>query len=79
MKLGDLVKVVSLVDGYIYGGDREADKRFRSFLHQTGRIVSFDTTECGATPKDPMIVVEFQDKQRDAFWSEELARIKENQ
>jgi len=75
MKLGDLVKVVKSVDLEIYGRDREARKCFESFRHRTGRVVKFDNTECGATPKDPMIIVEFRGKERDAFWSEELALV----
>jgi len=75
MKTGDLVKVVKLIDLSIYGGDLEARKRFESFRHRTGRIVKFDNLECGATPKDPMIIVEFRGKKRDAFWSEELALV----
>jgi len=75
MKTGDLVKVVKLIDLSIYGGDLEARKRFESFRHMTGRIVKFDNLECGATPKDPMIIVEFRGKKRDAFWSEELALV----
>lgn len=72
MKTGDLVKVVKQIDLHIYRGDHEAEKQFRSFLHRTGRIAGFNNTECGATPKDPMVVVEFRGQKKDAFWTEEL-------
>lgn len=64
-KTGMLVKVV-----------KAGDEMFpREFLRKTGRIVKFDNTECGATPKDPMIIVEFAGGKRDGFWSEELEMV----
>lgn len=74
MKLGDLVRVVDIIDGHIFVDD-EYEKFRRTFLFQTGRIVKFDNLECGATPKDPMIVVQFRGKKQDAFWTEELKLV----
>ena len=74
-KLGTLVRVKMLIDTHIYGDDAAAKRRFQSFHNQTGRIVRIDNTECGATPKDPMFIVEFRGKEQDAFWTEELELV----
>lgn len=75
MKLGDLVKVVDIIDGHIFADEDEYEKFRKDFLWQTGRIVKFDNLECGATPKDPMIIIEFRGKKKDAFWTEELKLV----
>jgi hypothetical protein len=75
MKIGDLVKVVKLIDMHIFRGDVQGEKRFRAFQHKTGRIIGFDNLECGATPQDPMIRVQFRGKKVDAFWTEELELV----
>lgn len=74
-KLGTRVRVVLLTDMHIYGEDVAAKKRFKSFHNQVGQIVRIDNTECGATPKDPMFIVEFRSKECDAFWTEELELV----
>lgn len=75
MKLGDLVKVVDLIDNHIFATEEEMVVFRKAYLFQTGRIVKFDNLECGATPKDPMIIVEFRGKKKDAFWTEELKLV----
>lgn len=75
MKLGDLVRVVDIIDGHIFKDDEEYEKFRKDFLFQTGRIVKFDNLECGASPKDPMIIIEFRGKKKDAFWTEELKLV----
>ena len=62
MRLGDTVKVV-----------KRGDETFpKNLLFQTGRVIRFDNVNCGATPKDPMVIVEFHGGVRDGFWLEEL-------
>lgn len=76
MRLGDKVMVVKLIDLHIFGHDeKEEFKEFCSHKWKTGTVVGFSNTECGATPKDPMILVEFSNKKRDAFWTEELKLV----
>jgi hypothetical protein len=72
MKTGDLVRVIDQIDLHIYRGDRKAEKEFRALHYQTGRIIGFDNLECGASPKDPMVRVQFRGGKVDAFWTEEL-------
>lgn len=75
MRLGDLVKVVKLIDGHIFSSEEEEAEFRRNYLYMTGRIVKFDNLECGATPKDPMIIVQFRGNKKDAFWTEELKLV----
>ena len=74
-RLGDRVQVVDdekLLDLHIYGKDRKAMEEFMSLSHKRGVVVKLDNQNVSASPKDPMIIVEFKNKVREAFWSEEL-------
>lgn len=62
IKLGSKVRVV-------FGTDETFEDKY---LLAEGVVRKFHNTECGARPRDPMIIIEFSDGSADAFWSEEL-------
>ncbi len=66
-RVGMSVKVVARSDAMM-------DGKFRG---KVGKIVRWVTDDVGATPKDPLVIVEFRLKgskklEKDGFWTEEL-------
>lgn len=59
---GVIVKVVSRADGMLE----------RKYIGRFGKVVGFDSTDCGASETDPMIMVKIAGMKTDGFWLEEL-------
>lgn len=46
------------------------------FLRRVGRVRSIIVNDCGSPPGDPMLVVAVRGLGTDAFWLEELERVR---